>query len=54
MKGVLEFMITYDGINISDCAPYSISAWLSDRPCTVKGRKGCLWSIKAMAELLAD
>ena len=54
MKGELEHMIAYHGINISDSAPYSISAWLSNRPCTIKGRKDCLWPMKEMKTLLGN
>ncbi|MCV6587586.1 MAG: hypothetical protein OIF57_00965 [Marinobacterium sp.] len=52
MKGDLEHLIAYDGLNIADCSGYRIGAWLSDRPCTVKGQKDCIWPIKAMQALL--
>jgi len=52
MKGDLEHLIAYDGLNIADCSGYRIGAWLSERPCTVKGQKDCLWPIKAMQAVL--
>jgi hypothetical protein len=52
MAGDLEHSINYRGMNIQDASPYRISAWLADRPCTIKGQKDCVWPIKAMGELL--
>lgn len=52
MAGDLEYSINYRGMNIQDASPYRISAWLADRPCTIKGQKDCVWPIKAMGELL--
>lgn len=60
VQGTLRLMIgnleayTFDGTNIMDLAPYSLSAHLCDRPCRVKGMKEteCLWPRKEMLELL--
>lgn len=52
MSGDLEHMIMCDGTAIEDVLPYSTSLWLSDRPCTVKGMKDCIWPLKALPELL--
>ncbi len=54
MAGDLEHSINYRGMTIQDASPYRISAWLADRPCNIKGRKDCVWPIKAMGELLGD
>lgn len=52
MKQDLEHHIWYDNLSISDLAAYSTGAWLADRPCTVKGIKGCVWPQRAMLALL--
>lgn len=52
MKQDLEHQIWYDNLSISDLAPYSTGAFLAERPCTVKGVKGCIWPKRAMLELL--
>ena len=48
----LEHRLWFDQSKVEDLLPYSTSAWLSDRPCNVKGQKDCVWPIKAMAEML--
>ncbi len=53
MKGDLEYTLSYDNSDINDLSAYRVGAWLSDRPCTVKGRKDCVWPIKAMLSLLS-
>lgn len=52
MKQDLMHQIWYDDLSISDLAAYSTGAWLADRPCTVKGIKGCIWPQRAMLALL--
>lgn len=37
---------------LEDLSPYRTAAWLAERPCTIKGRKDCVWPIQAMGELL--
>ena len=54
MKGDLEHVLWYDNSDINDLSAYRLGAWLSDRPCTIKGRKDCIWPIKAMLGLLSD
>lgn len=52
MAGDIEYSIDFRDVNIQDVSPYRMSAWLADRPCTIKGQKDCVWPIKAMGELL--
>jgi hypothetical protein len=40
------------GVSVADITGYRVGAWLADRPCTVKGIKGCIWPQRAMHELL--
>ena len=54
MKGDIEHMLWYDDGGISDLSAYRLGAWFSDRPCTIKGRKDCIWPIKAMLGLLSE
>jgi len=54
MAGDLKHMIEYDRLDITDVMPYSTSAWLSERPCMVKGVSDCLWPVKEMAKLLEN
>lgn len=49
----LEHKLWYERQAITDLLPYSTSAWLSDRPCHVKGQKDCIWPIDAMRELVS-
>lgn len=49
----LRFLVEHQQINIADITGYRIGAWLADRPCTVKGHKGCIWPQQAMLELLS-
>lgn len=51
MKGDFEHMLWYDNVDINDLSAYRLGAWLSDRPCTIKGRKDCIWPVKAMLAL---
>ena len=52
MAEELEWSLKYDSKHIDDIAIYSTSAWLSDRPCNIKGQKDCIWPIKEMTKLL--
>lgn len=60
VQGTLRNMIwdlesfTWDGTEITDLAPYSISASLCERPCSIKDMRGldCLWPAKEMQKLL--
>lgn len=52
MKGDLEHKLWYDRLGVQELLPDSTSAWLADRPCTVKGHKDCVWPIRAMFALL--
>ena len=53
MSGDLEHKLWFDSASVMDLAPYSTSAWLADRPCSVKGMKDCIWPVRAMHKLLA-
>ena len=48
----VEFGLQNKRQALADVSPYRLSAWLSHRPCTVKGQKDCVWPDKAMAKLL--
>lgn len=50
----LDWSLYHNSQHIDEIALYSTSAWLSDRPCNVKGVKGCIWPVKAMTELLSQ
>ncbi len=52
MASDIEYELIYDGSKITDVLPYSTSARLSERPCTVKGKKDCIWPNRVMSELL--
>ena len=52
MKGDIEHMLWFDNGSVQDLSPYRVSAQMSDRPCTVKGVKDCIWPLKLMGELL--
>ncbi len=52
MKGDIERMLSYDNVNVTDVSGYRTGVWLSDRPCTIKGKKECVWPQKAMLNLL--
>lgn len=54
MKGDVESMLSYDNVGVADVSSYRTGVWLSDRPCTVKGIKECVWPQKAMLSLLDD
>lgn len=52
MAGDVKHMIDYDGADIEDLSAYRMGVWLANRPCTVKGKKDCVWPDKEMIELL--
>lgn len=54
MAEEMDWSLKFDGKHIDDIAIYSTSAWLSDRPCNVKGQKDCIWPIKEMTKLLVQ
>lgn len=47
-----EHILNYDGVNVAEITGYRLAAWLADRPCTVKGRKECIWPGKAFLSLI--
>ena len=53
MKGDIEYMLRYENANVTDLSAYRTAVWLSDRPCTVKTQKKCIWPQKAMLALLS-
>lgn len=48
----IEHKLWYEQQDISELSPYRGSAWLSDRPCRVKGEKDCIWPIDSMKAIL--
>ncbi len=54
MKGDVEHMLWYQGVSITDISGPRTSVWLANRPCTVKGKKDCIWPDKAMLNLLSN
>lgn len=52
MASDIEYELIYDGSKITDFLPYSTSVRISERPCTVKGKKEVVWPNRVMAELL--
>jgi len=54
MKGDIEHMLWFDSVDIADLSGYRTAVWLSDRPCTVKGLKDCIWPQVAMLDLLGE
>ncbi len=54
MKGDIEHMLWYDSVEIADLSGYRTAVWRSDRPCTVKGQKDCIWPQEAMLDLLGE
>ena len=50
----LNWSLYHNSQHIDDVAVYTTSAWLSDRPCNIKGVKDCIWPVKAMSELLSE
>ncbi|WP_435275098.1 DUF6933 domain-containing protein [Psychrobium sp. nBUS_13] len=53
MSDDIKWGLQYNNQSITELLPYSTSARLSNRPCTIKGQKDCVWPIKAMSELLS-
>lgn len=52
MASDIEYELIYDGSKITDLLPYSTSARLSERPCTVKGQKDYIFPNREMIKLL--
>ena len=53
MKSDIEHLLWYDNIEVENLSAYRTGAWLAESPWNVKGRKDCVWPIKAMFELLS-
>lgn len=49
----LECSLDYNHRSVNELLPYSTSTELANRPCTVKGIRGCVWPIDAMLALIA-
>lgn len=49
----LDYRLDYHDKSVNELMPYSTSAMLADRPCSVKGVKDGVWPIKAMLALVA-
>lgn len=54
MGQALEHLLWFENASVMDLSPYRTSVWLANRPCTVKGVKGCVWPIDAMFKLLGS
>ncbi|MAK44063.1 MAG: hypothetical protein CMN80_07915 [Spongiibacter sp.] len=52
MASDIEHMLYYDSINLAEITGYRLSAWLAHRPCSVKGRKDCVWPDREFFALL--
>lgn len=50
----LDWSLYHNSQHIDEMTLYSTSAWLSDRPCNIKGVKDCIWPVTAMSELLSQ
>ena len=48
----IDHIIYFDSLSVAEMAGYAVSAWLADRPCSVKGQKDCIWPRDAFLELL--
>ncbi len=48
----VDHSLWYRDEQVTELLPYSTSAWLSDRPCHVKGVRDCIWPGDAMRALL--
>jgi len=44
-------MLLLEQADLDAICSYRTGAWLTDRPCTVKGQKDCIWPDKAMLAL---
>lgn len=47
-----EHSLNYHGVNVAEITGYQVGAWLADRPCTVKGRRDCVWPGKEFLALI--
>lgn len=52
MAGDIEHMLNYDSVDVAEITGYRVGAWLAHRPCTVKGRKDCVWPDREFFALL--
>jgi len=60
MKGDFVHMLAYDNVDVMNISIYRTSAWLAERPCSVKCRdegaakskKDTVWPVQAMLALL--
>lgn len=52
MAGDIEHSLYFDDADVQDMSAYRTGVWLANRPCTIKGQKGCVWPDKAILELL--
>lgn len=48
----LQYMLEYDRLNVVELTGYRLSAWLADRPCSVRHRRSTVWPVQAMRDLL--
>lgn len=48
----LQHMLDYDGLKVAELTGYRQSAWLADRPCSIRQRRGVVWPVQAMRDLL--
>lgn len=48
----IDHIIYFDSLSVAEMAGYAVSAWLADRPCSVKGQKDYIWPKDAFLELL--
>ncbi len=54
MAQEIGFYFDDKGASVADITGYRVGAWLAERPCTVRGVKGCIWPKRAMHELVND
>ena len=54
MKFDIENLLWFRSLHIEELSAYRTGAEMSDRPCTVKGRRDCVWPKQAMFELLSE
>ncbi|MCU4676238.1 hypothetical protein N7931_11410 [Catenovulum sp. 2E275] len=48
MKGLIDNLLDYDQIKISELSPKAASAWLNEMPYSAKGQSDTIWPIQAM------
>lgn len=52
MKNDLEYSLWFNDTKLLDVPAQRLSAWLANRPCTMRGGKDFVWPMNAMTELL--